>query len=41
MGLDVAALREALEGDEVNDTITEVYALASELALTGTPSLAR
>ncbi|MCP4382089.1 MAG: thioredoxin domain-containing protein [Hyphomicrobiales bacterium] len=38
LGLDTGALREKLEADEVNDTITEVYALASELALTGTPS---
>lgn len=38
MGLDPAALRAELESDDISDTITEVYSLASELSLTGTPS---
>ncbi|MEP0324363.1 DsbA family protein [Bauldia litoralis] len=38
MGLDRDALKAEMDSDEVMATITEVYALASELALTGTPS---
>jgi protein-disulfide isomerase len=38
LGLDRGKLEEAMNSDEVKDTITEVYALAQQLALTGTPS---
>lgn len=38
LGVDPDELTAKLNTEEVNNTITEVYALASELALTGTPS---
>lgn len=38
LGIERDALVEKMQAEEVNDTITEVYALASELSLTGTPS---
>lgn len=38
LGLDRAQLEETMASDEVRETITEVYALAQALALTGTPS---
>jgi len=38
LGLDKAKLEETMASDEVKDTITEVYALAQSLSLTGTPS---
>lgn len=38
LGLDRAMLEETMHSDEVRQTITEVYALAQSLSLTGTPS---
>ena len=38
LGLDRAKIEETMASDEVKDTITEVYALAQKLSLTGTPS---
>lgn len=38
LGIDADAVKAKMNDDEVNGTITEVYTLASELALTGTPS---
>jgi len=38
LGLDRARLEETMHSDEVKETITEVYALAQSLSLTGTPS---
>ncbi len=38
LGIDTAAVKAKLDSDEVTGTITEVYSLASELSLTGTPS---
>ncbi len=38
MGLDRGELVEAMQSTEVRDTITEVYGLAEQLSLTGTPS---
>jgi protein-disulfide isomerase len=38
LGLDRARLEETMNSDEVKETITEVYALAQSLSLTGTPS---
>jgi len=38
LGLDRAALEAEMGSDEVKATITEVYALAEDLSLTGTPS---
>jgi protein-disulfide isomerase len=38
LGLDRAKLEETMHSDEVKETITEVYALAQSLSLTGTPS---
>ena len=38
LGLDRAKVEETMNSDEVKDTITEVYALAQKLSLTGTPS---
>ncbi|HET7716764.1 MAG TPA: DsbA family protein [Bauldia sp.] len=38
LGLDRAKLEETMNSDEVKETITEVYALAQKLSLTGTPS---
>ncbi len=38
LGIDTDAVKASMSKDEVNSTITEVYTLASELSLTGTPS---
>jgi len=38
LGLDRAKLLETMRSDEVRETITEVYGLAEQLSLTGTPS---
>jgi protein-disulfide isomerase len=38
LGLDRAMLQETMQSAEVRDTITEVYGLAEQLSLTGTPS---
>lgn len=38
MGLDVDAIREQMDSEVVNATISEAYELANALALTGTPS---
>jgi len=38
LGIDGAALKKAMESEEVSDTIAESYSLATELSLTGTPS---
>jgi protein-disulfide isomerase len=38
LGLDRAKLEETMHSDAVKETITEVYALAQSLSLTGTPS---
>lgn len=38
LGIDRNKLIEAMQSDEVRDTIAEAYALAQELQLTGTPS---
>jgi len=38
LGIDSDAVKANMNTDEVNGTITEVYTLASQLALTGTPS---
>ena len=38
LGIDTAALKKAMDSEEVSDTIAEAYALATELSLTGTPS---
>ncbi|MCB1489273.1 MAG: DsbA family protein [Bauldia sp.] len=38
LGIDSAALKKAMDSEEVSDTIAESYALATELSLTGTPS---
>ncbi|WP_421722968.1 DsbA family protein [Bauldia sp.] len=37
-GIDTDALLEQIDADEVDDTLTEVFTLANELSLTGTPS---
>jgi protein-disulfide isomerase len=38
IGIDPEALKAKLDSDDISNTITEVYSLASELSLTGTPS---
>ena len=38
LGIDRDKIEETMASDEVKDTITEVYALAQKLSLTGTPS---
>ena len=38
LGIDTDAVKANMNNDEVNSTITEVYTLASQLSLTGTPS---